>query len=164
VKARKRPIHADGFFKFRRYTGTRMILLAYILFFVLYSFCGWIIDTGFRSITSGKYDSGSFFPVPLCPIYGFGALTVLFLHSFFALLPIVIQFFLYSVILAFLEWGTGVFLKKVFQKRLWNYKSTPFNIATFTDLPHALAWGALALAFLYLVHPVVADTVYSILW
>ncbi len=138
------------------------LFLSVIFLFVLYSFLGWIIDTGFRSLTAGKYESGSFFPIPFCPVYGVGAIFLLFLHPYLSPLSIVLEFFAYAFILAFLEYGTGVMLKRVFHKRLWKYKNTPFNVATYTDLPHALAWGVLALTFLYLVHPVIATTVYSL--
>ena len=140
-----------------------LLVLEYVIFFTIYSFLGWILDTGYRSITAGKYDPGSFFPIPFCPVYGLGALLILFLNQFFAPLPLVVEFLLYGVILALLEFLTGVFLKRVFHKTLWKYTDTPLNIQKFTDLPHALAWGAIALFVLYELHPLIVRIVESFL-
>lgn len=125
-----------------------------LFYFFLYSFIGWIIDTTYRSLWARKYLPGSFFPVPLCPIYGWGAVFVLALHQIVGSWPVMIQWALYAVVLATLEYATGVFILRVYHKRLWKYSGGALNIQKFTNLSHAAIWGALAMLTLW-VYPAV---------
>ncbi len=50
-------------------------------FFVIYSFIGWICETAFCSIPAKKFINRGFLNGPFCPIYGTGAVLVLWLFS-----------------------------------------------------------------------------------
>ncbi len=131
-----------------------MLPLAFILYFLIYSLFGWIIDTSYRSYKGRKFVDGGFFPyLPLCPIYGFGAMIVLganqYLHSF----PLFGQWLIYVLVLAAFEYASGDLILHVFHKRLWNYRKNAFHIGTFTDLFHAAAWGTFAILLIRYVHP-----------
>lgn len=131
-----------------------MIFVFILFYFFLYSFIGWIIDTGYRSAWARAYTSGSFFPLPLCPIYGFGALLVLSLQQTISFLPILVQWGVYAILLATLEYVTGVVILRVYNKRLWQYPGGLLNVKQFTNLSHAAIWGALAMCTVWM-YPIV---------
>ncbi|MEO5927484.1 MAG: putative ABC transporter permease [Patescibacteria group bacterium] len=123
--------------------------------FLLYSFVGWMIDTSVRSIDAKKFKSGNFLPIPLCPVYGIGALFALSLHHYLAGMPIILEGFLFGLLLASLELITGLFFLKFFHRRLWHYDGGILNIARFTDIFHVLAWGSLSLLVIYVIQPAI---------
>ena len=54
-----------------------------LLWFVLYSILGWLVESVYMSICNRKITNRGFARGPMCPIYGFGALTVFFtLHPY----------------------------------------------------------------------------------
>jgi uncharacterized membrane protein len=121
-----------------------------MIYFVLYSFLGWVGDTAYRSFEKGRYVRGSFLPIPFMPVYGFGALLVLALDTRFRALPLPLAFVLYGSLLAVLELLTGFCIKKYFKRRLWKYDGGVMNIGGFTNLAHAALWGALAMVVVVL--------------
>lgn len=152
-----KPAHPAGFVI--KSHQIHMDYALWLFFFILYSFLGWIGDTLTRSLTAHRYLPGSFFPIPLCPLYGFGALLAIGLSPLITRLPLILEGAAYGVILAALECITGIIILKRFHRRLWLYKPSLLNIAGFTDLAHAMLWGLLALVFLYIGHPWVENMV-----
>jgi uncharacterized membrane protein len=120
-----------------------------VLYFLLFSFIGWVGDTAYRSFEKGTYVRGSFLPIPIMPIYGFGALLILFINTRLHPFPFFVKFFLYGSLLAALELATGFLVKKYFKRRLWKYDGGILNIGGFTNFAHVLLWGALAMILLY---------------
>ena len=51
------------------------------LYFMIYSFFGWILEVLYHAITKGKIINRGFLNGPVCPIYGFGAVGVLMLSN-----------------------------------------------------------------------------------
>ena len=49
-----------------------------ILKFTIYSFLGWLCETVYCSVGQRRFVYRGFLNGPVCPIYGFGALLVLF--------------------------------------------------------------------------------------
>ena len=50
-----------------------MWLDRYICLFMLYSFMGWVYESIFGIVKTGKWDRRGFLYGPICPIYGVGA-------------------------------------------------------------------------------------------
>ena len=50
-----------------------------LLWFVAYSVLGWFVESVYMSICNRKITNRGFVRGPMCPIYGFGALTVFFI-------------------------------------------------------------------------------------
>ena len=48
-----------------------------VLYFVIYSFLGWILETIFALFVLGKFVKRGFLYGPVCPIYGFGAVLII---------------------------------------------------------------------------------------
>lgn len=57
----------------------------YILCFFAYSFLGWICECIYCSIPAKKFINRGFLEGPYCPIYGCGAMLVIYLLTPFAL-------------------------------------------------------------------------------
>ena len=121
-----------------------MTLFSATIYFFLYSFLGWIIDTGTRSYEAQEFAPGSLFPVPFCPIYAVGVFLVLYTYRLVKELPVFFQWVFYSLLLGSLELGSGILMYNLLGRHLWYYHDTFLNIAGHTDLFHAASWGALA--------------------
>ena len=90
-----------------------------ILFFAIYSFLGWVLETAFASIIHRKFINRGFLIGPFTPIYGFGGIIIV---SYFNWSPFSIddKFFLLimnlivSILLVtILEFVTGFALEKL---------------------------------------------------
>lgn len=138
----------------RGYTP-RMSLAFLVAIFFLYSLIGWVIDTAVRSLDAKRFKSGNFLPLPLCPIYGVGVVSVLLLHDILPPLPILLEGLIYGILCATMELITGLVFLHVFHRRLWVYKGGILNIANFTDLLHVFIWSSLSLFMLYVLQPAI---------
>lgn len=130
----------------------------YLWFFIIYAFLGWCVEVAFHAVTSGKFVNRGFLNGPVCPIYGFGMIVLIF-----SLEPLVDNFvllFLGSFILtSVLEFITGFILEKVFRKKWWDYSDMPFNIKGYVCLSFSIAWGLGAVFILNVIHPTVYGVV-----
>ena len=48
-----------------------------VLYFVIYSFLGWVLETIFALFVLGRFVKRGFLYGPVCPIYGFGAILII---------------------------------------------------------------------------------------
>lgn len=139
-----------------------------LLFFTIYSFFGWLLETASASINERKFINRGFLAGFFCPIYGFGAVLIVqssrwvnttFENYFTALVISVI----FSVILVTaLEYITGYILEKIFNCKWWDYSNNAINIHGYICLKYSLLWGLLAFLLLQVVHPMISKTVFSI--
>lgn len=124
--------------------------------FFIYAFLGWCTEVSYAAIKTGRFVNRGFLNGPVCPVYGFGAVIVLWvlepLKENFLLL------FLGSVVLtSLLEWLTGFVLERMFHQRWWDYSQEPFNLSGYICLRFSIAWGIACLFVVRLLHP-------SVLW
>ncbi len=131
-------------------------------YFFAYAFLGWIIDSTYRSVVDRKLTSVSFFPVPFLPIYGFGALMVIWLHQVFGALPMLMAGLAYGIVLAAWELLGGLFCVHVLRVRLWEYTGR-WTITSHTSVDRIFAWGFLALVLMHVIHPMVVPLAQSLL-
>lgn len=129
-----------------------MSFTALVLFFTAYSFIGWFIETVYCSVPARKFVYRGFLMGPVCPIYGFGALSVLLMLSPFSNKPILV-FFLGLVITSTLEYVVSVLLEKLFKKSWWDYSARKFNLNGRICLLTSMEWGALSVVLVYAIHP-----------
>ena len=129
-----------------------------LAFFLIYSCTGWCLEVIFAAATTGQLVNRGFLNGPVCPIYGFGMIIVLF-----ALTPLqgsVLLLYLGGVILpSVLELVGGWALYKLYHTRWWDYSDFPFNIGGYICLQFSLLWGVGTLVVMRIVHPVVAGLV-----
>lgn len=128
--------------------------------FLAYSFLGWIIESGFKTIRRGQgfVNSGLLYG-PVVPIYGCGALCIMLFDDATAGLVFPLRIAALTLICAVLEYLVGWFFEAVFKTRLWDYSHKRFNIRGRVCLSFTLAWAALALLFIYVVRPEVESLV-----
>ena len=127
-------------------------------YFLIYSCIGWCLEVIYAAVTTGNLINRGFLNGPVCPIYGFGMVIVLF-----ALTPLshsLLLLYLGGVLLpSALELVGGWALYKLYHTRWWDYSDYPFNIGGYICLEFSLLWGVGTLIVMKLVHPIVADAV-----
>lgn len=126
-----------------------------IWLFFIYAFLGWITEVIYAGVNRGIFVNRGFLNGPLCPIYGFGVMTVLL-----CLLPLrenLLLLFVGSVVLtSLLELLTGFLMEKLFHQRWWDYSDEPFNIGGYICLKFSLLWGLACVLIVDVVHRLVS--------
>ena len=129
-----------------------------LAFFLIYSCTGWCLEVIFAAATTGQLVNRGFLNGPVCPIYGFGMIIVLFTLT--PLQDSVLLLYIGGVILpSALELVGGWALYKLYHTRWWDYSDFPFNIGGYICLEFSLLWGVGTLVVMRIVHPVVAGLV-----
>ena len=115
------------------------------LYFLIYSFGGWVVEVIFHAVALGKVINRGFLNGPVCPVYGFGVVSV------FALINLIqpegtqmsdLLVYVFGVILATLiELVAGWLLDICFHARWWDYSKQPFNFRGYICLEFSLIWG-----------------------
>ena len=125
-------------------------LWQWISFFFFYCFIGWIIESVYVSLLERRFVNRGFMRGPCLPLYGFGALTILFACSPFREDPALV-FLVGMVACSALEYLTGFLMETLFKVKYWDYSHKFANLNGRICLSTSLAWGALSLVMLYLV-------------
>ena len=126
-------------------------LLQWMLFFYIYCFFGWIIESTYVSVCTGNWVNRVFMRGPVIPIYGTGAVIVLFAVIPFRTSPILV-FIVGTVAASILEFVTGFVMERIYKVRYWDYSDKPFNLCGYICLFNSLCWGVLSILLIYLVH------------
>ena len=131
---------------------TSEVLYQWLWVFFIYAFLGWCVEVIFHAFSEGKFINRGFLNGPICPIYGFGVLTVVL-----CLEPIkgnLFFLFLGSIILtSFLELITGFILERFFNDKWWDYSKQPFNLHGYICLGFSLIWGLACILIVEVVYP-----------
>lgn len=135
--------------------ATLATITNYIWFFFIYAFLGWATEVVFAACARGVFENRGFLNGPVCPIYGFGVVIVVFLLE-----PLKENFwilFVGSVVLtSVLELITGFLMEKIFHHRWWDYSRMPLNIGGYVCLAFSLIWGLACVFLIDIVHPSIA--------
>lgn len=105
----------------------------YFVYFIIYSFIGWVYETCYCTIHERAWENRGFLYGPCIPLYGVGATLA---QITFIDLPInqlqhasyILIFFVCAIGSFFLEYGTSYVLEKNFHARWWDYSDLPLNI------------------------------------
>jgi uncharacterized membrane protein len=123
-----------------------------ISLFFIYAFLGWCTEVVYAGVNQGVFVNRGFLNGPLCPIYGFGVLTVLIILE--PLRTNLLLLYAGSVILtSLLELITGFLMEKLFRQRWWDYTHEPFNLGGYICLKFSLLWGLACLLIVDVIHP-----------
>ncbi len=120
--------------------------------FVFYSFVGWLSEVVYCSILERRFVNRGFLFGPLCPVYGFGALLVIYLLEPFAG-NVPLLFAMAVLVTSALEYATGLFLETAFGTRWWDYSSYRFNLHGRICLLNSLLFGAMGVVGVRFLHP-----------
>mgnify|MGYP000600508395 CR=1 FL=1 len=129
-----------------------------LAFFLIYSCLGWCVEVVYAAATTGQLVNRGFLNGPVCPIYGFGMILVLFFLT--PLEDDLLLLYLGGVILpSALELVGGWALYKLYRTRWWDYTEKPFNIGGYVCLEFSLMWGVGAMVMVKVIHPTIAALV-----
>ena len=125
------------------------------LIFIIFSFVGWISEVLYVGIFfEHKFVNRGFLHGPLCPIYGFGGLSILLLPP--ELYTTWVRLFCASMLFGtVVEYISSWILEKLFHTRWWDYSRYKFNIHGRVCLLNSLLFGVLGLVIIHFVQPFV---------
>lgn len=139
-----------------------------LLYFTIYSFIGWLMETTFASIYHRKFINRGFLSGSFCPLYGFSAVLVVVSSKWAGIVfdnsitSLVISIILAVILVTALEYFTGFILEKIFNCKWWDYSNNFANIHGYICFEYSLLWGLLVLLLLQVVHPVISELVFAI--
>ncbi len=123
--------------------------------FLCYSFLGFVIEVIFARVTGNpKRDRKCRYFLPICPVYGLGALAVMALPESVRLRP-VLFFLCAAAACTAVEYVTAVFYERVTGVAFWDYSHLPGNLGGRVCPLFSLFWGLLAVLFYRTAHPLV---------
>lgn len=131
------------------------------LLFLFYAFLGWLLEVILRLIIDRRFINRGFLVGPICPIYGIGALFMIFFLSRYMDDPIVLLV-LMIVSAAILEYFTSYIMEKIFKMRWWDYSKKSYNINGRVCLDNLCAFGLMGCIVIYHVNPHVVEFLTSI--
>ena len=132
-----------------------------LMYFVIYSFLGWVLESIYRSLCEKKLINSGFLYGPFCPIYGTGAIIMLVgLNSFKG--QYITIFIISFLVLSIWEYIVGWFIEKTFKTKYWDYSEHKFNIKGRVCLTNSFFWGILGLVFINFIHPFVENCLMNI--
>ncbi|MDD2435285.1 MAG: putative ABC transporter permease [Bacilli bacterium] len=121
------------------------------LIFLIYSVMGWFIEVIYTFIRKGQLVNRGFLIGPYCPIYGVGAIIMIFLlepyHD-----DLLVLFVMSMVICTIMEYFTSYLMEKIFKARWWDYSHLAFNVNGRVCLTNAIEFGLLSVVLIAFVH------------
>jgi uncharacterized membrane protein len=118
-----------------------------------YSLCGFLLEVAFaRATHSSKQDRKCHLLLPVCPVYGVGALGVTLLPGWIRARPLLLIPAGAAVCTA-AEWALSLFYERAAGAAFWDYSHLPWNLRGRVCLLFSLFWGLLCLPLVYGVHP-----------
>lgn len=133
-----------------------MWFLIYFLYFSIYSFLGWICEVIYCSIPAKKFINRGFLKGPVCPVYGFGAVFVIYIMIGLNIKSPILIFILGGVIASIIEFLADLLLEYIFHTRLWNYSNRKFNIKGRVCLFNSTLFATLSLVLMEFIHPLIS--------
>ncbi|WP_291967709.1 putative ABC transporter permease [Caloramator sp.] len=134
-------------------------LIDVIIYFTFYSFIGWCLETVFASVNKRKFINRGFLYGPFCPIYGFGALLIIFSEELLRnvvkpeSLSVTLKILVAILLTTTLEYITGFILEKIFNRKWWDYSNNFLNLHGRICLTYSILWGILAYILINVIHP-----------
>lgn len=125
-----------------------------ILYFFIYAFLGWILETVFCLVTLGTFTKRGFLYGPLCPMYGFAAVGMIQLLKKVKT-NTVGKFCICMIVFTVFEYIVAAVLESLFGLRWWDYSNERFNFQGRISLPYSIAWGIIGVIFVDKIHPFV---------
>lgn len=129
-----------------------------VLYFFVYAFLGWVLETIYCVVTLGVFNKRGFLYGPICPIYGFGAIILITCLENIKTNKIG-KFFISLIAFTTFEYVVSVVLESLFGLRWWDYTNEPFNFQGRISLAFSIAWGVIGVVFIEEIHPFVKKKV-----
>lgn len=128
----------------------------WLAFFYIYCFFGWIFESTYVSLRKHCFINRGFLRLPLLPIYGSGAVLILWVSlPVQDSLPLV--YFTGMLAATMLEYITGYLMERFFKMRYWDYSDQHFHLHGYICLSSSIAWGFLSLFLTEIIHPPISQ-------
>ena len=125
----------------------------YLMYFIIYSFVGFVIETIFGVVTKGVLESRqSFLHGPFCAIYGVGACIMIFFLNRYkkSIYKLFIGGFLVGSVVEYL---VSLFGEMMLDVKWWDYTNLPLNINGRICVCFSFFWGILAIYLIKRFNP-----------
>lgn len=135
--------------------GCKIIIMAdIILEFLIYSVVGWAMECLWYRLVTGKMrDKRMLLHLPMCPVYGLGA--VMIVHMTDAMTDSRVLIFAFGALIASaVELAYFLINEAAFGLRVWDYSKHKVNYRGGVCLFYTLLWGGLSLILVGWIHPV----------
>lgn len=135
-----------------------MWISRYFVYFVIFSFMGWVYESAYCTIKGKKWQNRGFLYGPVCPIYGVGAASITAISDAvkagegaeFVWWQVFLVAFFGSIVL---EYATSWALEKLFHAYWWDYSKVPLNINGRVCFPASVGFGLAGLLVVYVIAP-----------
>ena len=140
---------------------TKDKIIEYIIYFFIYSFLGWLIETIYALFVHGYFVKRGFLFGPICPIYGFGAAILIMATKKLYKKPF-LKFLIATLAFTLFEYIVSFVLEMLFGLRWWDYSNDFLNIHGRVSLLYSIFWGIIGVILLEKLHPYVQDKIQKI--
>ena len=132
-----------------------------VYWFFLYGFIGWGVEVVYAAIKTHKLVNRGFLCGPICPIYGFGMVGLVYSVSLIPMpdsgsMSAVAIFFVGMILTTAIELVGGWALFKIYHIRWWDYSEMKFNLGGYICPQFSLLWGLGSVLMIKVVHPLLA--------
>lgn len=132
-----------------------------IYWFFLYGCIGWCVEVVYAAVKEHKLVNRGFLCGPICPIYGFGMVGLVYSIQLIPLpdsgsMSAVSIFFIGMVLTTAIELVGGWVLYKLYHIRWWDYSKMKYNLGGYICPQFSLLWGLGSVLMIKVVHPLLA--------
>ena len=124
-----------------------------VIEFMLYSFGGWTYEMIAEAILAGHLVDRGWLHLPLCVIYGFFSIVVLWLFKPEKHKPAPV-FFISMAIVTVMEYLSALLIEAVLKRRLWDYSRWICNFQGRVSLISSIIFGIFCVLIVFWLHPV----------
>ncbi|GKU24698.1 putative ABC transporter permease [Clostridium folliculivorans] len=122
--------------------------------FIIYSFLGWIIENLYCYHLFKRFQEDGFLYGPYKPMYGF-AFSILVLLNDVIHNNIILALVICLIIPTTIEYLSGYYLKKFFNKTYWDYSNERANYNGLVCAKFSFYWMILSLLGMFFIHPII---------
>ena len=145
-----RPVHLEDY-------NIHYPLVNLLLLYMFFSIIGWIWEVNYYLMQSGVFVNRGTMHGPWLPLYGNGALVVLFLVKRFSR-NIGLTFLMCMVITGIMEYGTGTLLWLVKGMKWWDYSGYILNLHGRICLEGLIIFAIMGIMAVYILAPFINRT------
>ena len=124
----------------------------FTIYFFIYSFLGWLLEVIFALFVLGTFVKRGFLYGPLCPIYGCGAVLLIFVLGKTNGKK-TLEFFVSMIVFSIFEYFVSYILEMAFGLRWWDYTNDFLNLNGRISIAYSIAWGFIGVIFYEKIHP-----------
>ncbi len=138
-----------------------MSIWTFLFLFYIYCFLGWCFESIYVSYKEKRWVNRGFMKGPFLPIYGTGAVCILFftiplMKSYFSV------YFISVVVATLLELVVGFLMERTFKVKYWDYSNNFCNYKGYICLKSSITWGVMGLLITYVINEPFAKFINSL--